>query len=189
MTDNQQASESMATPGALLIEARVAAGLSLREVADKLHLHPSQVEALEKDDYLYLTGDIFCKGYLRSYGKLLNLDHGVLMKGYQAVNPFENQSAKKDAGIINSLQQPVKVSGLQYWFAAALLLIIALLWALNSNEHVAEPAVSEPQATIIDESGRSHVAAPETLRLDPADSASVTSVINRKNNSAALSGG
>ncbi|KKK89849.1 hypothetical protein LCGC14_2728960, partial [marine sediment metagenome] len=43
--------ESKQSPGTLLISAREKLGLTQRQVAEKLHLLPRQVEALETNDY------------------------------------------------------------------------------------------------------------------------------------------
>ena len=68
--------------GIVLRKAREDAGLSQREVADKLHLLPKQIEALESDNYAYFSAAVFCKGYLRAYGKLLGIDSEPLLQSY-----------------------------------------------------------------------------------------------------------
>lgn len=67
------------TPGALVREAREAAGLSIDDVAQHLKLAPRQVQALESDDYAQLPGRTFVRGFLRNYARLLGLDAGALL--------------------------------------------------------------------------------------------------------------
>jgi cytoskeleton protein RodZ len=67
------------TAGALLREAREAAGLSLDAVAQQLKLAPRQVEALESGDYSRLPGRTFVRGFMRNYARLLHLDDEALL--------------------------------------------------------------------------------------------------------------
>ena len=74
--------------GALLAEAREAAGLSIDTVAQQLKLAPRQVIAIEEGDYTQLPGRTFIRGFIRNYARLLNLDAervlGALPAGTEA---------------------------------------------------------------------------------------------------------
>jgi cytoskeleton protein RodZ len=74
------ASAPEALPGRHLREAREHQGLTAEDVAERLHLQPGQVEALENDDYTHFPAAIFVSGYLRSYARLLGLDADPLVK-------------------------------------------------------------------------------------------------------------
>jgi len=65
-----------ATPplGALLAEGREQQGLTRNDVAQRLHMSPSQVEALEAGDYARLPKGTFLRGFVRNYSKLIGLD-------------------------------------------------------------------------------------------------------------------
>lgn len=65
--------------GALLLEARMAAGLSIDAVAQQLKLAPRQVKALEDDDFAALPGRTFVRGFVRNYARLLRLDTAVVL--------------------------------------------------------------------------------------------------------------
>jgi len=76
-TDPQQAQtppEPVQLPGRRLREAREGQGLTQEEAAERLHLHHSQVAALENDDYAHFSAPIFIRGYLNNYARLLGLD-------------------------------------------------------------------------------------------------------------------
>ena len=60
-------------PGKLLRETRTGRNLTIEQVADDLCLTPQQVEAMEKDNYSYLPGATYVRGYLRNYARLLGL--------------------------------------------------------------------------------------------------------------------
>lgn len=147
MTDADSASSSVTvTPGQRLRNARKEAGLGLREVADKLHLLPRQIEALEQDNYSLFNGDIFCKGYIRSYGKLLGLDTDELLASYAQLLPA---NMWPDEGLKMAAPQAQLQSSHRMTYimsAAALIAVISLLWlstpqAVESSLQLAEREV------------------------------------------------
>jgi cytoskeleton protein RodZ len=62
------------TAGALLREAREAAGMSIDAVAQQLKLAPRQVLALEDGDFAHLPGRTFVRGFMRNYARLVHID-------------------------------------------------------------------------------------------------------------------
>ena len=65
--------------GALLREAREAAGMSIDAVAQQLKLAPRQVQALEDGDFAHLPGRTFVRGFMRNYARLLRLDSDAVL--------------------------------------------------------------------------------------------------------------
>ena len=61
------------TLGATLAQERERQGLSRAEVAQRLHMSPWQIEALERGDYERLPKGTFLRGFVRNYAKLLGL--------------------------------------------------------------------------------------------------------------------
>ena len=61
-------------PGAVLSQARQAQAVTVREVADVLHLPQHVVEAIERGDKTELPSYVFTRGYVRSYAKLMELE-------------------------------------------------------------------------------------------------------------------
>jgi len=62
-----------AGPGELLRQARIAQRKPLREVARVLNLPQEHIEALEKDDYGFAPREIYLRGYILGYAKLVKL--------------------------------------------------------------------------------------------------------------------
>lgn len=60
--------------GRRLREAREAKHQSVTEVAECLHLRPSIVSAIEDGDYRQIPGELFLKGYVKSYARHVGLD-------------------------------------------------------------------------------------------------------------------
>ena len=66
-------------PGERLQAARIQQGLSLEEVAERMHLSANILEALEENNFEEITAPIFVKGYLRAYARALNLPQERLL--------------------------------------------------------------------------------------------------------------
>ncbi len=69
--------------GPMLREARESRGLSVFEVAEKLFLTEHYVNALESESYEKLPGEVYVKGYIKSYALLLDLDKEQVMDAYR----------------------------------------------------------------------------------------------------------
>lgn len=76
-------SSSLGSPGAILKEARIKAGLSQETVADELNLVVARVDALETDRYEKLASDVFALGYLRRYSKLVGVDEELIAERFR----------------------------------------------------------------------------------------------------------
>lgn len=84
-TDSGQSSSPRfhsGTPGAMLRQAREAAGLTHAAVGEALHLTVHYIKSLENDDYSKLPGQIFVKGYMRTYARYLKMDVDNLLACY-----------------------------------------------------------------------------------------------------------
>ncbi len=75
----------MGTLGKYLQEARVARGIDLREAAQQTRINAQYLRALEEEDFSKLPGDVFVKGFLKSYGKFLRLDEQEIMERYAEI--------------------------------------------------------------------------------------------------------
>lgn len=140
------------SPGQLLRNARKAAKLDVRTVADTLHLLPRQIEALEQDHYAMFSADIFCKGYIRSYGKLLGLDTDELLASYEQQCPADTWPVE-DLKIAAPRAQLQRSQRWMYSIStAALLAVISLLWLANPDaaESPATLPVAESKIVIDD---------------------------------------
>ena len=94
-----QAAENGRSAGARLRAAREAAGMSLEEVAQSLHLDKATVVALENDDHAHLPEPVFVKGYVRHYANLLGLDPDEVMPKAPAATtraPSRPQATPRD---------------------------------------------------------------------------------------------
>lgn len=75
--------ESQLSPGKLLLQGRLQAGLTQEQIAKELYMTVSKVRALEADDYDRLSSDTFARGHIRAYANMLKLDVVNVLNAYE----------------------------------------------------------------------------------------------------------
>lgn len=78
-------------PGARLKAAREAARLSKVEVAARLHLRESLIDAIEQDNYADSPAFVFVRGYLRAYANLVSLSADEIIKAFNQLKLEESE--------------------------------------------------------------------------------------------------
>jgi len=69
----------MKTAGQLLRDKRLLLELSLADIAQKIKVKESYLQALENSDFLHLPSGTFTKGFLSSYAKVLHLNPETIL--------------------------------------------------------------------------------------------------------------
>ena len=87
------AETSVRTPGVVLAAERERQGLSRADVAQRLHMSASQIEALESGDYARLPRGTFLRGFVRNYARILGLDPETMLGALAGDQPGENAPA------------------------------------------------------------------------------------------------
>jgi len=133
---DDMANDKSNTPGSLLRQARESAGLTCESVAEQLNLLPPLVTALEEDRYDQFPGEIFAKGHLRAYARLLKLNPDDVLRVYRGSSQPAAPSTllgKRDAN-----WRPVSLNRrASYWRRysgiAATALVLAALWGWQQH--------------------------------------------------------
>jgi cytoskeletal protein RodZ len=68
--------------GSYLKHERELRGVPLEEIAEVTKVHIRFLEALENNDFDQLPGEVFIKGYIRSYAKVIGLDSEEMVTAY-----------------------------------------------------------------------------------------------------------
>ena len=118
--------DAFVTPGSLLKAARLRRGMSEREVADHLKILPEYVAVLERDDYAALRSPAFARGYVRSYGRLLEVDLAALERAYDGL--AAPQSGGRDRVRTRPLQLQRTGRGVVVGLGVLFLLVLTLWW-------------------------------------------------------------
>lgn len=78
---------TMPNAGALLAAERERQSLSRADIAQRLHMSSSQVEALETGDYARLPRGTFLRGFVRNYAKVVGLDPNPILDALASEAP------------------------------------------------------------------------------------------------------
>ena len=70
----ENASNTEKAPVSLLSQARIAAGLSLPQLAEITRIPARYLQALESHDYAHFPSNLFVIGYLRNCADVLEVD-------------------------------------------------------------------------------------------------------------------
>ena len=131
--------------GRLLRHNREQQQLSIGDISEQLKLPARQVEALENADFSKLPEPVFVRGFLRSYGRCLNLDETVLnnyldqITASGAPRVFPEAQPEGGAPRMTYHTVPIKKPFPRWIFgvaAAAAIVAVVAVWQMKSNtEH------------------------------------------------------
>ena len=116
------------SPGALLRSAREAQGISEREAADRLNWLPRYVSLIERDDYQALRSPAFARGYIRAYGRLLDLDEEELIAAFEVLTDGTFEGGKGKRVTTEPLQLQRTGIGIVVGLLSLALLVAGLWW-------------------------------------------------------------
>jgi cytoskeleton protein RodZ len=156
--DEQAKNEQRSTgigPGERLQAARIQQGLSLDDVANRMHLSSSILEALEDNEFEEITAPIFVKGYLRAYSRIVSLDEDDMIDQYvhfysEADPPIS--SISKTTSELSAADPRIK------WTTYIVVLIIGVLlaaWWWNKEQNEEAPISLDSQSPSLEEPARS----------------------------------
>lgn len=133
MSDTQQAEVEQGPPslgpGDRLQGARISMGLTLDDVASKMHLCTAILGSLEENDFDDITAPIFVKGYLRSYARIVNLDEEEIIKQYSQYYTHNDppiSSISNTSSEINS--DDARVKGTTWLVIVVLIGLLSFWW-------------------------------------------------------------
>ncbi|MXW51690.1 MAG: helix-turn-helix domain-containing protein [Gammaproteobacteria bacterium] len=108
-------------PGAALQAAREAQQLSVPQVADQLKLSSAVVTALEANDWDRLPAQVFVRGYVRAYARLMGLDDEELLDSERGATGGE---VRGEFSVIHTLEGR---RGLVWWITGAVAALAAAI--------------------------------------------------------------
>ncbi|MFL1485054.1 RodZ domain-containing protein [Marinobacter sp. LN3S78] len=106
-TDNASQDARQPTVGERLRQAREVAGLSVAEVANKQHLRPAIISAIESGDYGRIDSELFLKGYVRAYATHVGIDpESVIRQLDKELEPLrQEQKARVEASPLVDIER------------------------------------------------------------------------------------
>lgn len=166
--ESTEAAGTADSVGLLLRKAREARGLSVADVVSALKYSPRQIEALEADEMPLAPGNVFVRGIVRSYARLLKLDPEPLLALIEAEVPVAPPDVvpPDDMGVAMPRSGGRRISAL----VAAAILITILAVALGIWHFLAPPVV-KPAVTVPPPIAATDAGGPATVTGNPTPSA------------------
>jgi len=118
-------------PGEVLKKERTKQNLTIEDVATRLHLTSQVVQLLEEGEFAKIHGDVFVRGYLRSYSKLLGVDSDKIIAQYlDFIAPqLEEKAIKQEQ---SKLVKKNNKGYLVFIVIGLVVLLLAAAWYINS---------------------------------------------------------
>ena len=139
-------------PGERLQAARIKNGLSLEDVASRMHLSPSILEALEDNNFDEITAPIFVKGYLRAYARIVSLSEDEMIEQYVDFYSEEDPPISSTSNMAPELSPAdTRIK----WTTYVVILLLAVLlaaWWWNKQQNQDAPVSLDGQSSSIDDS-------------------------------------
>jgi len=142
-------SENNGSAGNRLCKAREALGLSSKTVADDLHLPRNYIVWIEEGAYEKLPSMVFCRGYIRSYAKMVGENGEELVALLD--NIYGNENIKAPLVSVSKINEQVKVGDpVMKWSTLLFIIVIcgAVFWWWKTQYGLAVPFQSAQQDSI-----------------------------------------
>jgi cytoskeleton protein RodZ len=140
-------------PGERLQSARIEQGLTIDDVANRMHLSKAILESIEENDFDEITAPIFVKGYLRAYARIVSLDEEELIKLYMEFYSNEDPPISSISNTAREIStDDARIKWMTYLVVIVLLTLLAIWWwnkGQNQNETV---SLDVQQPTVVEES-------------------------------------
>jgi cytoskeletal protein RodZ len=115
--------------GEELRSAREAQGKTVQEASAATRIKPGYLEALEAERFDELGGNVYAKGFIRSYAGYLGLDPAPLLQQYRAQERPETPVFERTPGALSGLGLERGRRGPSSWLVVAIVFVSIVLVA------------------------------------------------------------
>ncbi len=120
--------------GLYLKHERELRGVALEEIAETTKIHIRFLEALENNDFDNMPGEVFVKGYIRSYAKVIGFDSEEMVNAYDESVGKDRREEIEKVQVINEKFLSRKKAMAGYVFGGiALVVIFSLGYLIVEN--------------------------------------------------------
>lgn len=141
-TQNPQQPEQSAPslgPGDRLQAARISNGLTLEDVANRMHLSESILNSLEDNDFEDITAPIFVKGYLRAYARIVNVDEEDIIEQYNSFYTDGDPPITSTSNTVPEINADDARVKWVTWLVTFGLIALLTVWWWNRYQQPAQP--------------------------------------------------
>lgn len=126
---NNAARPAKIGPGERLAAERIKKGLSLEDVAGRMHLSTSILEAIEENNFDEITAPIFVKGYLRAYARIVALSEDEMIEQYLEMYSEEDPPISSTSNVVPELSaKDARIKWTTYIVIVVLGVLLAAWW-------------------------------------------------------------
>ena len=147
--------------GEELRSAREAQGRTIQEASAATRIRPSYLEALETERFDELGGNVYAKGFIRSYANYLGLDPGPLVDAFRSqqqpeASVFERVPRALTGGLGVERRRRGRSSWLLVGIVCVSIVLVASLWSLlkpprtTQTSLSATPPATAPTTTLVE---------------------------------------
>ena len=143
-------------PGDRLQAERIELGLSIEDVATRMHLSVGILEAIEDNNFDDITAPIFVKGYLRAYARIVSFNEDEIIQQYLDYYSDEDPPINSTSNLAPEIStDDARIKWITYLVIIGLLALLAVWWWNQYQIKTdvvsldAEPAdsIQQPEAT------------------------------------------
>ena len=174
--DGDEPRQSGIGPGERLQAARIQQGLSLDDIADRMHLSIDVLKAIEDNNFEEITAPIFVKGYLRAYARIVALNEDEMILQYRDFYSEEDPPISSTSNILPELSAgDARIR----WTTYLVILVIAVLlaaWWWNKEQGSEAPISLDSQSMEQRAASDAEMISSEieAVSEDPAETANVS---------------
>lgn len=134
-------------PGERLQAARIQQGLSLEDVADRMHLSIDILKAIEDNNFEEITAPIFVKGYLRAYARIVSLNEDEMILQYRDFYSEEDPPISSTSNILPELSAgDARIRWTTYLVVVVIAVLLAAWW-WNTDKDTEAPISLDSQSS------------------------------------------
>jgi len=134
-------------PGERLQAARIKQGLTLEDVANRMHLSNSILQAIEENNFDEITAPIFVKGYLRAYARIVALNEDEMITQYLDLYSEEDPPISSTSNMVPELSSTDTRIKWTTYFVVILLAVLLAAWWWNKQQNQVPPLSLDVPAT------------------------------------------
>jgi len=126
-------------PGERLQAARIKNGLTIEDVANRMHLSTSILQAIEENNFDEITAPIFVKGYLRAYARIVAVNEDEMIKQYLELYSEEDPPINSTSNMVPELSATDARIKWTTYFVVILLAVLLAAWWWNKQQNQVPP--------------------------------------------------
>jgi|GEM_PF-1557022 len=151
--------------GQLFFDARQSKNLSIKTIADKIHVRSLYLEAIEKGDFDKLPSSLYASGFIKLYARFLHLDGDEILRRIHFKEP-ESFCAGKMVSISTAVHPPRTA----YFVSIGLITITFLIMGLilffpkmqTASVNIEEAILQVPKPAAVIEAEKQEPKSPST---------------------------